>query len=126
MPLLDVSEVLTDPMFQTTFSVIRTTRGVSGTGRTTLSAVQTDGVVGVITGNNDTKLNREAEGSRITSTITVHTQFALTDGDGATDADVVLYQGRQYVVTALGDYSDYGAGFIAAVCSLIQPTPTSA
>jgi len=62
---------------------------------------------------------RLAEGSRITGSITVHSQFNLIAGADGIDADIVTWNGRQYTVTNVGDWSRFGIGFTASNCELI-------
>lgn len=123
MPNLDVSELLYDPDFATTFDVIRSTQAVDIHGMASNAQVATFGVVGVVTANDDISLLRTPEGERLNGSITIHTTFRLTNGSGATDADVVVWNGRQYIVTSVGDWGQFGAGFIMAICSLQQLNP---
>jgi len=128
MPLLDVSSILTDPDFATRFDVIHSTLTIGDGGVGVRSSKTTRNIVGVVTANDDINLLRTEEGQRLAGSITVHTKFALTDGGrdyrGQTvDADVVVWKGRQYVVASIGDWSQFGAGFITAVCMLQQVSP---
>ena len=46
--------------------------------------------------------------------------FRLTDGKGADSiADVVTWQGRDYTVANVNDYSHFGSGFVAVSCDLL-------
>jgi len=116
MPLIDVSQLLHDPDFTTTFVVARGTQTVDSHGRaseTRTTSTQT-GVVYPASGN---KLIRTPEGENIIGDITIVTQFQLTEGDGASNqADLVTWNGRTYTVVNTNDYSQYGNGFIEAVC----------
>ena len=50
MPTLDFSDVILSLEFNDTFSVIRRTESVSEvTGRSTITEVQTDGLIGIVT-----------------------------------------------------------------------------
>ncbi len=117
MPLLDVSDIVTDPDFADTFDVIRTTVGVGSGGRNEVTATQTfPGVVGTVTQNAGVALQRLAEGERTTSIISVLTPFRLTDGAGPLGADQVVWSGRTYTVMNVSDWSRFGAGFVRALC----------
>ena len=74
---------------------------------------------GVVTNNTGDLLLRLAEGSRISGSITVHSQFNLIAGADGLDADIVTWNGRNYTVTNVGDWSRFGIGFTAANCELI-------
>jgi hypothetical protein len=120
MPLLDVSDVLLSPEFMDlTLSVTRNAQTVGNDGIAVISPTTT-GFYGVVTSLNGSVLTRVAEGERISDTITIHTQFKLIDGQSGYDADVVNWQGLQWTVTNVNDYSTYGIGFVQATCTLKQ------
>jgi hypothetical protein len=118
MPLLDVSEILLDPDFVDSLVCARQTQTVDDNGIATDSAVSTP-FYGVVTNNTGDLLMRLAEGSRINGSITVHSRFLLQAGGDGQDADIVTWNGRQYTVTNVGDWSRFGIGFTAANCELI-------
>ena len=64
-------------------------------------------------------LVREAEGSRVEASIVIHTRFKLIAGKAGKTADVVNWNGNQYTVVNVADYSTYGRGFVCANCELI-------
>ena len=128
MPLLDVSDLLTDPDF--------VQYGL--TCKRNVQTVGEDGIAediptlfnftGVVTSAAGDALNRLAEGSRVASTITICTRFHLRAGNQVNDADVVTIPGRccnsplpaiQYTVTQVNDYTRYGVGFIEATCEAL-------
>lgn len=118
MPLLDVAEILLDPDFVDSLVCARMTQTVDDNG----IAADTPTSVpffGVVTNNIGDLLMRMAEGSRINGSITVHSQFNLVAGSDGIDADIVTWNGRQYTVTSVGDWSRFGIGFTAANCELI-------
>jgi hypothetical protein len=116
MPLLDVSGILSNPLFADTFSVIRTTQTISSGGLAQFSTQTTTGVSGVVTANTGRSLQRLADGERQADSITVHTTFLLTTGQGTTGADQIVWNGAAYTVVNVSDYSRYGAGFVCAIC----------
>lgn len=122
MPLLDVSDVLTDPDFADTFTVYRQAVTVGNDGfsvrtETTFSAV------GVVTPDMWSTLQRAPEGSNVSEIITVITQFRLTSSVDGYDADEIAWNGKRYVVIAVGDCTRYGAGFVEASASLKGMAP---
>jgi galactose-6-phosphate isomerase len=118
MPLLDVAEILLDPDFVDSLVCARNTQTVNDSGIATDTAA-TIPFYGVVTNNSGDLLLRLAEGSRISGSITVHSQFLLQAGSDGQDADIVTWNGRQYTVTNVGDWSRFGRGFTAANCELI-------
>lgn len=118
MAFLDVTDVLLDPDFMDTGLVCnRMTQTVDTRGRgqnaptaTTFSAV--------VTSDKGDILHRNADGSRIIGSITLHTMFRLMDGSPGQDADEVIWSGRTYTVVNVNDYSHFGRGFVCATCDL--------
>lgn len=119
MPLLDVTDVLLDPDFMSTGLVCkRSTQTVGNDGIATLTTTTTP-FAAVITNADGDMLQRLSDGERIKGSITVHTPFRLNDGSAGVTADVITWQGRDYTVASVADYSHFGRGFIAAECDLI-------
>lgn len=120
MALLDVSDVLTDPDFtDATLVCARNTQTVGSNGRAT-DASQSIKFAGVVTMDKGAILNRVAEGSYVDGSILIHTKFLLRMNGANVDADVVTRKGKPFTVTAIGDYSDYGRGFVWAVCEPVR------
>lgn len=122
MPLLDVSDVLSDPMFADVLTLYRSTETVSGHGRGVLSTV-TSTISGVVTSADGDVLARLPEGDRTEGSITVHTVTVLTSGQGSIGPDELDWAGQRYIVRIVNDYSRYGAGFVCATCVLKQINP---
>jgi hypothetical protein len=120
MPFLDVSDVLLDPDFMDlTLTVTRNAQTVGNDGNSVITSTTTP-FYGVVTNLSGSVLHRVAEGEHISDTITIHSQFKLIDGQSGYDADIVNWQGLQWTVTNVNDYSQYGRGFVSATCTLRQ------
>lgn len=115
MPLLDVSSVLDNPMFSDQLTCMRNTQTV-GTDGLAVNKQTLTSFTGVVTSDTGDILQRLAEGSYVKGSITVHTRFQLIDGIAGKDADVVTWNGRNYTVSSVNDYSRFGRGFVAANC----------
>ena len=123
MPLLDVSEILFDPDFMdANIPVIRSVRTMVN-GRT----VDTPGQY-VMTANiqpsSAADLRRLPEAERIGSFITVVTQFKLQPLTSTNGPDIVVWQGNNFRVKSVNDWSQYGNGFVNAVCELTDMVMT--
>jgi hypothetical protein len=119
MPTLDVSSVLLSPEFcDTRLKCIRSSQTVGDDG-IAVNTTQTTRFSGVVTADSGLDLRRDPEGSRVTGTISIITMFFLQDGKSGEAADIVCWQGRQYTVIDVQDYSRYGRGFIEAKAELI-------
>ncbi|MCX5495373.1 hypothetical protein OSH11_11695 [Kaistia dalseonensis] len=121
MPLLDVSDVLADPDFADTLTLTRATQSVGSDGIATRAEVVST-ISGVVTSNSGDVLKRFPDMARVSGSILVHTTARLVASDGPTEADRLTWQGRDYTVSVLNDYSSYGAGFVVAGCELLQLT----
>ena len=129
MPLQDVTDVLYDPDFSDTFSLIRSEQLISSGG------IATDGVpttvaniIGVVVPDSGRALQRLGADQRVTDAIEIFTTYRLTTGNGQDEADRITWNGGNYVVVNVRDYSRFGVGFIEAVCDLtdVNPAPTLA
>ena len=119
MPNIDVTEVLSDPDFCTSGLVCtRAAQTVSAAGLGTLTPT-TIKFTGVVTSDKGAVLERLAAGERIEDSITIHSKFRLRSGSLGYTADVVTWNGAQYTVSTVNDYSTYGVGFVAATCDLL-------
>ena len=118
MPLLDVTDVVTDPDFNCPMVVYRNAQqvGQDGIARLTPTGVR---FFGVVTNDKGDVLDRFPGGERTEGSITVHTRTRLIEGKTGFTADIVEFQGRKYTVAAVNDYSQWGRGFIAARCDLL-------
>lgn len=127
MAAIDVSDIVSDPDFQSRFSVVSSSRVVSagGVGQDTPSKPADH--YGVVVPNKST-LTRQADGSRLTSSIDIYTRCPLTEGYKIDDvnsvlADVVTWNNRRYTVSKVEDWSDYGEGYIRAAADLLDQSP---
>jgi hypothetical protein len=119
MANLDVSDILLDPDFMDTGLVCtRSVQTVGENGRTTTSDVNTT-FAGVVTSDKGDFLERLAGLERKKGSITIHTIFPLTAGEGDTTADIVTWRGKKYTVSNINDYQHFGRGFVSATCDLL-------
>lgn len=125
MPLLDVSDVLSDPDFADTFDVIRYSESVDADGINNEAPAPIRGVSGVIQNVGEFSLQRLGDGARLASTIEIHTTFPLTAGTEVQGADEVAYQGALFTVTDVADWSRYGVGYYRAICEMKNLTPVA-
>ncbi|HEM8999486.1 TPA: hypothetical protein U2T46_001531 [Burkholderia cenocepacia] len=118
MAFLDVTEVLLDPDFMDTgLTCNRMTQTVDAHGRGQNAPTATT-FAAVVTSDKGDILHRNADGSRIIGSITLHTMFRLSDGSAGQDADEIMWAGRTYTVVNVNDYSHFGRGFVCATCDL--------
>lgn len=118
MPLLDVSDILSDPDFADDITITRITITIER-GRT-VKHTETIEAIGVVTSDTGDILDRLPDMRRVAGTILVHTTETLVASDGERDTDIICWNGKQYTVTDVNDYSRYGAGFTCAKCEPLR------
>lgn len=120
MPLLDVTSVLYDPMFMdSSGTYTRNVQTVGSNGRASLAPTTTQ-LFGVYTNKDGSLLTRGADSEYIIDSFTLHTQTKLTAGQTGDTADIVHWQGADYTVVRVANYSTYGAGFVMADCEILN------
>lgn len=120
MAQLDVTEILLDPDFMDTGLVCKRSVQTIGDFGRAVNTVTSTPFAGVVTSDKGDILERIAGGERKKGSITIHTMFRLTAGSGEDSiADVVTWQGRDYTVANVNDYSHFGRGFVAVSCDLL-------
>ena len=123
MALLDVTaDVLYDPMFVDDITVVRSQRTVNAQGLT----VDTPGqyyAVGSVQPSPGRDLEQLPEGERTGSFVTIVTTFRLFPLTATTAPDQVIWQGKSYRVQHVEDWSNFGQGFVSAICRLIDMVP---
>ena len=120
MPFLDCSDVLLDPDFcDPTLICQRNPVSANNNGRGVFTGTQTLPFTGVVTSDKGELLARGMVGEHATGAISIITRFMLIDAGTGMTADIVQWNGKQYTVTKVNDYSTYGIGFIEAIAELI-------
>lgn len=121
MPLLDVTDLLLDPDFVETIEVIRTTQDVNDRGRVDAKPV-TLTPIGSIQPDHPEPVEITDDAERTKSRITVHAyNFRFLGPTDTTSPDKVRFQGKDYLVMRVLDWSRFGKGFTAAECEIQAP-----
>lgn len=119
MAFLDVSDILLDPDFcDTRITCMRNTETVDSHGHAIISSSHTT-FSGVVTNNNGDVLTRKAASEYTSGSINIRTTFQLQDGSAGRTADTLIWGGRTYTVRNVKDFSNFGRGFVVAVCDLL-------
>lgn len=126
MPLIDVTQVLLDPVVAgEAFEVVRREEVVNNFGEPVLTTIRLQ-VLGSVqpTGNNS--LARQDAFQTQAKTLRVITMFRLrgVSKERATgnsyQPDLVYWRGDYFIVNELEDFTQYGAGMIQADCTSID------
>lgn len=116
MPLLDVSDVVSDPMLADMFSVTRRTDVVNNKGRTTPTPDETfENLTGVITQQDPADLMRRDDGQMVPRLIFIASRFAFRNVSTGYQPDLITWNGTVYTVKQVYPYSRYGQGLYEAV-----------
>jgi hypothetical protein len=128
--MLDMRVALQNPYTVDYFSVVRRVETVNGFGESVLTTTTTNSVAGVVVAAPPSSLDRQANMQVAPKWIDVITMFKLySESESAAKTeyqpDIIVWQGNNYVVKTLGDYSKYGLGFVTAGCAIVdsQATP---
>lgn len=119
MARIEVSWVPMSAQFADRFDVIRRPEVISQFGRATTEQVVAT-AIGTIYPTGDNSLVRQTDYELGRKTLTCVTTYRLQIAAPGHQPDVVLYRGNEYIVTAVEDYSQYGAGFVVAQLSSIR------
>lgn len=120
MGLLDVTELLLDPLFIEDFTVVRSISGVSERGFQTEKKDEFK-VSGSIQADSGFTLNRLPELARIEGSAIVYTTWELTEGKGLIEADILINdRGQRFTITKVRDWGNYGQGYIEASLDVLD------
>jgi hypothetical protein len=116
--------LLFDPLFTERFSLIRRLEVVGLNGRTVVTEIPTDNVVGVITMNDDNEVIRQEfpEIEYATRVISIVTKTKILTASKGYQPDYVVWRGDTYLARRVSPYPQFGSGFYQVVASSINLT----
>lgn len=127
MPLISQNAALTNPMVVDKFTVNRRTQTVNGFGIASTTVEPFTPVYGTVYPSDENDLKRWPDLQVTDKALTVITRFALRnesetsiDGSISSSPDIVVWplvNGDNYLVRKILDWSQYGTGFIFAICT---------
>lgn len=123
MPDIDLTDLLSDPDFAEELTVIRRRQVIDTV--TGISTAQSNQVrpspIGVVIPQADLPIQRGPDQQALPRLIEVHTNFRLrsasTDGGRTYLPDFIVWNGDNFYVNRVYDYSKFGRGFVQADCS---------
>lgn len=121
MALLDVSEVIDDPMFLDTFTVIRRSLEVGDDGRAgSPNEFQFPDVVGSVQYEPDSRTNKDESGQFSPRNLKVFTRFQLYKASASYAPDHIIWNGEVFEILDVQSYANYGQGFYVGVAKSIE------
>lgn len=115
MALIDVTELLTDPDFTDHITILSRTSSVNTHGENQLTETSRAAVAVVEAGSGET-LKRLPAGAVLTDYITVYTREHLVADSPGGYADVILWDGKRYLVQVVTSWTNWGPGWTQADC----------
>lgn len=119
MALLDVNQVILDPDFADRFQVVRRAETITQLGRSAVLNAPIE-ATGVLYPTGDNSLVRQEDQQHGVKTLTCVTPFRLRQAAPGYQPDLVIFRGVTFVVRAVEDYAQFGAGFVVAQCSSLE------
>lgn len=116
MAELDVSEVITDPLFTSPVTLVKTVETYDEYGNPVWGDLMTSDLDAVVTSDMKT-IERVPDALRRTGMILV--RFMVDNAPEnfrGVGYDAVIYRGRRFVVKDCADYSQFGQGFFRMIC----------
>lgn len=118
MALLDISDIVNDPMLSDEVTLIRRTSTVNEHGENELTETQVTARMSV-QGSGPEALERVPDAANLSDLITVFYQGELTAESPGGYCDVIVWKGRRYQVKAVPqNFTNFGGGFTMADCLL--------
>ena len=114
MPLLDVSDVLDDPDFQTSITLLRTAVSGMERGRETTASTSTM-MLAVVQPATSADLQRLPDASLNEGAITIWARWAFATDTATTKADKVVWRDDTYTVMTVDDWGEFGSGYFRAI-----------
>ena len=123
MPMLDVSFMTSDPMLSDTFTVTRRIDAIDTHGRTVISVESVNpGIVGVITQQDPADLMRRDDGQMVPRQILVCSTFIFRGASKGYQPDVITFDGTDYTIKHVMNYSRFGGGTIEVIAESMNAT----
>jgi len=120
MAFIDMTEVVTDPMLASSFTVKRRFESVDAHGRSVQATKLIPDVIGVVTSAGRNDLERLPEDQRMGRNFVVVTNFKLRGPAVGFQPDVVVWLGSDCVVKQLDPYPQFGQGFMQAIIGSME------
>lgn len=105
--MLNVAELITDPDFCTSFKIKRKMPGRWEKGKMTETTKEID-ITGIVGAANSKDMEMLPEGDRTNGLKTFYSLNAMRLTDDETTSDICVFEGEQYRIIRVYDYSRYG------------------
>jgi len=118
---IDITELLTDPDFCDQVQIVRRTKTVNNFGEGVLTSASPVNATMVVQPASGDILKKLPEGAVLTEYIQVWFRGSLSLQTVNGYSDIIVWQGRRFECYTPDDFSNYGAGYVSALCILEAP-----
>src|SRR3954466_5186053 len=101
MAFLDVSELMSDPDLCSTFVVTRAQQTIDDKGRGGLGGSTTRTIIGVVLPASGRTMNIMPDLTNVNGVIEIWTKYRLEGPSDTTQADIITWQGRRYIINVV-------------------------
>lgn len=122
MANLDISELFDDPDFASSFDVKRRQEVVGTNGRATTTDTLHEGITGSVWPSEPSNQQRTEDYETSFRVIEIATSFRLRAASTGFKADIVIWEGIEYTVKAVKNFTRYGSGFVHATAESVAST----
>lgn len=119
MPTIDMSDIINDPDLNELVVLIRRVETIGTNGRNAITETLYN-IGAVVTPGTQPGFLRTPDGQALPNTITVHTTSILQGPALGMQPDIIQWNGVNYVVRVIYDFSSYGSGFSSAMCEAVS------
>ena len=122
MANIDVSDLLLDPDFVDTVSVIRRTTAINSYGENVVSEPTTIVTVASVQPASFKQIQRLPDALRIADVRSFYIKIPIILDSTTTYPDVIVYRGKRFQVQTSAHWLNFGAGWCEAVCVAEKPS----
>jgi|GEM_PF-1270746 hypothetical protein len=123
---LDIGlDLFSSPELMSWFVITRAQQTVDNNGRAQAGTTITKKVFGSVQPASGRTLHMMPDLVNVSGVIDIYTKFRLEGPSDTTTADNITWQGRDYTVATVQSYTNWGAGWVHAICTLKQLTAQS-
>lgn len=121
MALIDVTELMVDPDFVNSFSIIRRVDTINSKGENILNETTVNNIIGSIQGAGKDTIRRLPEDVQVSRVKTVYTKTLLQTDAAGKYADLIVIDSYRYAVINVTPWNNFGAGWYECDCVMEIP-----
>jgi galactose-6-phosphate isomerase len=120
MANIDVTDLLDDPDFIDNFTVNRFRHIVDDNGRAVRASIGAVTTHGSVQPSGGRTMNLMPDMTTVNGSIEIWTKYRLEVASDTSYADIITWQNRHYEVRTVQPWTNYGKGFVHAICTMLE------